>query len=145
MIALAQTRDAALVNSFINDPAVFPHCGFPAGIAWADCSSRIGDDDLVFVTDGGAAMMCFQRRRDGWEKHNLFRAGCRGRAAINVGTVMLDWASEALPTSFVLANTPITNRAARWFNRQIGMMSLGCGVCPLTGPVERFKKDMTCQ
>jgi hypothetical protein len=144
MSSLFASRDPALINRFINDPAVLPYCGFPAGTTWADCTDRIADDDLVFVTDGEAAMMCLQRRAGVWEKHNLFRSGCRGRAAIVVGKAMLDWAWRTLGATVVVASTPSSNRAARWFNRQIGMKSLGVRPSAQFGFVEHFKKDIAC-
>lgn len=144
MITLFATRDATLINGFINDPAVLPLCGFPAGTTWADCSDRVADDDIVFVTDGADAMMGFHRQRNGWEKHNIFRPRCRGRAAIETGAAMLVWAFSILDAAVIVANTPIGNRPARWFNRQIGMRSQGLRTSELFEQVEHFRKDMVC-
>lgn len=139
MSALHISRDAILVNAFVNHPGVLPNCGF--GGARADVTSRINDDDLVFVTDGEAAMIAFHQHDSEWEKHNLFLPSCRGARAIEMGRTIFGWFTEYAQCDLITAQTPFQNRAARWFNRQIGMVSKGFRNSDLLGLVERFEME----
>jgi len=138
------TRDAALANSFANDPDILPHCGFPEGTRLVDVTDRIVDPDIFFVTDGDSAMICFNRVDDGWEFHSMFRRACRGRKAINAALAMFDWLAATTGARVLHGTCPIENRAVRWFCRQLGMTSLGITQNDQFGPVEHFRKELTC-
>ncbi len=138
---LGVTHDAVLVNSFANDPEISRAAGF--GGREVDCGPRMLDGDLVFLTDGADAMMALHHDGDPatLQKHNLFKAGCRGGAAIRMGRAMLEWVAINLGARTVWAQTPVANRKARWFNRQIGMTSRGVVASDLLGDVEIFEKE----
>lgn len=138
---LGVTHDAVLVNSFANDAAINEGAGF--GGQRVDCAPRMLHGDLVFLTDGADAMMALHHDGDPTrlQKHNLFKAGCRGAAAIRMGRAMLEWAASNLGARTVWAQTPVANRKARWFNRQIGMTSRGVIASDLLGDVEIFEKE----
>lgn len=139
---LIQTDDPELVNAFVNDPDVFPFVGFPSDLTHFDMTDVMGGGSVAVVYDGDAAMMLFQRTGPTflgiWEKHTIFRAGCRGRAAVEAGMAMLEWALCTLGARSVWSQTPESNRRARWFNRQIGMASQGMADSPQFGRVEHF-------
>lgn len=138
---LMQTRDAELVNRFVNDPSVLPYVGFPEGTVRVDIAPLVEKPTTVVITDGRDAMMLLTRTAGNrWEKHNLFRAGCRGRHAITIGKAMLEYAFAVLGAVSVWAQPQVSNRAARWFNRQIGMISQGVGHDPVVGAVEIFER-----
>lgn len=147
--ALVETKDPALLNSFINDPAILPFVGFDA-YDTVDYGAVLARDDVVAVHSGDDAMMVFQRTGPAcfglWEKHTLFRATCRGRRGIATGMAMLDYARTSLGARGVWSQTPVENKRACWFNRQIGMVSHGRASSDLLGPVEHFVTEHpTCQ
>jgi len=127
------TTDIAEIDGFMNDPFVYPGIGAKGRPVTA--RGCIGDRHLWLVD--GDAMMLFHREDRGWHKHNLFKAACRGRAAICVGRAMLAW-FFANVGDVLRAETPIANKAARWFNRQIGFRSTGFRQHEVVGPVECF-------
>jgi hypothetical protein len=143
---LRLTRDADLVNAFANDPANRPHIGLAVEAGDVDLSAVVARDDVRVVHDGDA-MMLFHRTGPAflgiWEKHTLFRLGCRGRAAISMGRVMFAWATLEI-ASVIWSQTPVVNARARWFNRQIGMQSRGVAQSEHFGPVEHFEWRPAC-
>lgn len=68
-----------------------------------------------------------------YEAHSFFRA--RGREAIRAGREVLSHMSDA---RMIWGLTPESNKAARWFNRQVGFSSQGMIVAPDLGPCELF-------
>lgn len=73
---------------------------------------------LYFDERGGAI---FAWRGPGiYEGHSFFRV--KGREAIRAGREVLSHMSDAL---MIWGLTPEANRAARWFNRQVGFKSDG--------------------
>jgi hypothetical protein len=144
MTAVFATRDPILANSFANDPDILPFCGFPEGTTRVDVSDRISDPDILFVTDGNSAMICFNQTVEGWEFHSMFRRTCRGRKAIVAAQAMFAWLVRAVGPVTLLGTCPIENRAVRWFCRQLGMSSTGITTSPQFGRVETFRKDITC-
>ena len=78
-----------------------------------------------------------------WEKHTLFREACRGRKGIATGVEMLEYAKAKLGARSIWSQTPVSNKRACWFNRQIGMVSHGVAQSELLGPVEHFVTEAT--
>jgi hypothetical protein len=72
-----------------------------------------------------------------WQAHTLFDATCRGRKAIDTAKEMMAF---MLPehADVVWGATPMKNRRARWFNRQIGMKPIGRDDYEAEGPVELY-------
>lgn len=138
------TRDPVVANSFANDPDILPFCGFPEGTTRVDVSDRIADPDILFVTDGDGAMICFNETSAGWEFHSMFRRSCRGRKAVTAALAMFDWLVANTTARTLLGTCPIENRAVRWFCRALGMRSKGLSVDPHLGTVELFEKDLVC-
>jgi hypothetical protein len=85
-----------------------------------DPSALLSDtrNRLYFDERGGAI---FAWRGPGiYEGHSFFRA--RGREAIKAGREVLIRMNDA---HMIWGLTPESNRAARWFNRQVGFQSHG--------------------
>jgi hypothetical protein len=143
---LRLTHDANLVNAFANDPAIRPHIGAPVEEGEVDLSAIVARGDVRIVHDGDA-MMLFQHTGPAflgiWEKHTMFRLGCRGRAAIEMGRAMFAWAAAELG-AVIWSQTPVVNVRARWFNRQIGMLSRGVAQSEHFGAVEHFEWRAAC-
>lgn len=144
MAKVFATQDADLANSFANDPDILPFCGFPEGTTHVDVSDRIADPDILFVTDGAGAMICFNQTVDGWEFHSMFRRSCRGRKAISAALAMFDWLVANAGARTLLGTCPTNNLPVRWFCRQLGMTSLGISQDKQLGPIEQFRKELTC-
>jgi hypothetical protein len=145
---LVTTKNPDLLNSFINDPAILPFIGFDASDE-VDYSHVLARNDVVAVHSGDEAMMVFHRTGPAcfglWEKHTLFRDNCRGRRGIATGIAMLDYAKNVLGARGIWSQTPVSNRRACWFNRQIGMVSQGFVESDLLGSVEHFVMEhQTC-
>lgn len=56
-----------------------------------------------------------------WEGHTMFTNQCRGRQAIQTGRAMIDTLHEIRPVMMIWGQTPVSNRAANWFNSALGM------------------------
>lgn len=126
---LATAADIPAVTELLNDPLVRPNIG---GDGVLDPSALILDtrNRLYFDDRGGA---CFAWRGPGiFEGHSFFRA--RGREALNAGRECL----ALMDARMIWGLTPEDNRAARWFNRQLGFQSLGTIDTPDQGRCELF-------
>jgi hypothetical protein len=102
------------------------------------------ETDIVFVTDGDGAMICFNQTPAGWEFHSMFRRSCRGRKAIEAARLMFAWLVGKVGPLTLLGTCPVDNRAVRWFCRALGMSSAGIMANPQFGPVEIFRKELSC-
>lgn len=115
---IRRTFDPAEVNALINDPLIRPTVG---GAGELDASTLLADRrNICLMADGGGAL--FRWTGPGvYEGHSFFRA--RGREAIRLGKQFLSAMSDA--ADLVWGLTPAELRHVRWFNRQIGLRSLG--------------------
>ena len=73
-----------------------------------------------------------------YQVHTLFGESCRGRRALEVGRAMIDFMIPDYADA-IWGATPIANRAARWFNRQLGARVIGQDVYEAEGAVELFR------
>ncbi len=144
MTAVFATRDLSLANSFANDPDILPWCGYPAGTTHVDVADKVANPDLIFVTDGIGAMICFERERDEWQFHSMFRKSCRGRKAIAAATRMFRWLAINMGAQRIFGVCPIENRAVIWFCRQLGMSLVGETEHPTVGRVQIFERELAC-
>lgn len=113
----ATLDDVAAVADILNDPLVRPTIG---GEGELDPTELISDprNRLYFDERGGAI---FAWRGPGiYEGHSFFRV--RGRDALDAGREALAQMTDA---RMIWGATPEGNRAARWFNRQLGFVSHG--------------------
>lgn len=129
---IERTFCADRVNAIVNSPSVRPTVG---GEGFVDCSQLIADRRNVFLISGDDGACFIWKGPRVFEAHSFFVS--RGRAAIDMGKAMLEWIGDC--SDLVWAATPLELRAARWFNRQIGLKSLGEIETP-DGPCELFEK-----
>lgn len=113
----ATTADTAHINTILNLADVRPHLG---GSGELDAAPLIADPrNRLYFDDRGGAI--FAWRGPGiYEAHSFFTA--QGRDAIRAGKEALQHMSDA---RMIWGLTPESNRAARWFNRQVGLKSHG--------------------
>ena len=88
----------------------------------------------LYFDERGGAIFAWRGPRI-YEGHTFFRV--RGREAIRLGREILGKMSDA---QMVWGLTPEENRAARWFNRQVGFKSQGMIDTP-EGRCELFKLE----
>jgi hypothetical protein len=130
---IRRAYDASQVDHILNDPAVRPTIGGRGVLSVYDL---IEDERNIFLVDGDNGA-CFAWRGPGvYEAHVFFTT--RGREAIVLGKEMLE--SVSGKANLVWGATPLKLRHARWFNRQIGMQSLGFIDTPDAGRCELFEK-----
>lgn len=70
--------------------------------------------------------------------HTIFSPSCRGRRALETAKEMIAFIYPRW-ADVIHGATPIGNRAARWFNRQIGFKSVGFDDYEIEGRVELFQ------
>lgn len=133
--------DAELVNRISEDPSVRPFiCYHDEPIDWTPVI-----EDCFILSNGEDACGVFeptpfgQISKDIFQAHTLFADTCRGARAIETARAMLAWMFEHGGASLVWGATPKKNRAARWFNRQIGMTAVSEDDYEAEGPVEIFQ------
>ncbi len=126
--------DAALANRIAGDAAV------RSFVCYHDHEIDFGPviDKCVVLSNGNDAMAAFEQTEERrWQSHTFFLPSCRGRRAIETAKEMLAWMK---PYADVLwGATPLENRAARWFNRQIGAVPIATDEYEAEGPVEIFE------
>ena len=130
---IRRVYDASEIDCLLNDPAIRPTIG---GEGFLSAFELIADERNVFLVDGDSGAAFLWRGPGVFEAHSFFKA--RGREAITLGTRMLE--SMAGQACLVWATTPVQLKAARWFNRQIGLRSLGMIDTPELGQCELFEK-----
>lgn len=95
--------------------------------------------NVALVDQVGNIALFANRGNRVFEGHTLFVS--RGRAAIEIGRLMVNAAFEIYGARAVWGMTPLERRAARWFTRQLGFRSLGT-VETVRGPCELFFKGV---
>lgn len=127
-------HDTALIDKISNSVHVRPNiCHHDSAIGWwpviRGCCVLSNGEDGIGIFEQTAERV--------WQVHTLFDATCRGRKAIELGKEMVAhmiprWADE------IWGATPMSNPAARWFNRQCGATVIGHDFYEKDGPVELF-------
>lgn len=131
MIRRAGVEDIPALTELLNDPLIRPTI---AGEGHLDPTALITDRrNVCLFSEAGGAMFAW-RGPDIFEGHSFFRV--RGREAIKLGLTLLNYMEDAHGARMIWGLTPESNRAARWFNRQVGFSSQGLietpeGVCEL--------------
>lgn len=120
---ISRCFEADQVNELINAPEVRSTIG---GEGPLDATELLADArNICLMAQGGGALFRWTGPRV-FEGHSFFRA--RGRDAISLGCELLAQMSEH--ADLIWGLTPAGLRHVRWFNRQIGMRSLGMMTTP---------------
>jgi hypothetical protein len=139
---------ARVINAIANQPEVYPFvCPDPSfGYIFFDehaarpehyvlLHNGQHDDDLT-----ATAAMIFEWSAPGvWEMHTLFRNECRGKAALAQAHEFVAFMYDEMGADMIWGQTPLDNKAARFFNRKLGGKSVGTGTHHAFGPVEFFR------
>lgn len=129
----ASLADVPALAELLNDPLIRPTIG---GEGELDPTDIISDRrNICFFDQRGGAV--FAWRGPGiYEGHSFFRV--RGREAIRLGSSLIHMMADGYQARMIWGATPLDNRAARWFNRQLGFQSLGEIDMPESGLCELF-------
>lgn len=131
----ATLADAPALATIINDPTIRPHIG--GGEGFLDPSALLEDCNTVCLFDEGGGQL-FQWRGPGiYEAHSFYLV--RGRAALDRGAEAIRRMFADHGAEMVWRATPLSNRAARWFNRKLGFRSRGEIEVPHYGRCELFE------
>lgn len=134
---IRRERDAALINRVANIATVHPAIAYHGQpLDWS--AAFPGEDTGVLVlSDGDDACAVFALTADRvWQGHTIFGPTCRGSRAIKTGKAIIAWMRPH--ADLIRGATPIRNKAARWFNRQIGGRPSGFDHYDAEGAVEIF-------
>lgn len=131
----ATIADSAEIAELINHPTIRPHCGGD-GKSYADPAEILADQHSVLLFDEGGGQFFHWKGPGIFEAHSFYLV--RGREAIERGREAVARMFSEFGAEKVWRATPIENRRARWFNRQLGFRSLG--EIELYGPCELFER-----
>jgi len=134
----ATVREAAQVGFILNPPTVRPTIG--PGDDWFDPAGMLADEKSVLLFDESGGQFFHWRGPGIYEAHSFYLV--RGRDALALGREAIRRMFEEYGAEKIWRATPITNKAARWFNRQLGFTSLGIIDMPEygMGPCELFER-----
>lgn len=122
----------------LKQPEVFPFTGFE-NYDSIDPGKFIGEKITILTNEYENAVSIWEEVLPGiFEAHSLFTNDCRGREAIKVGKDMIEWMILHKDPLLLLGQTPIGNRAANWWNRQVGFTYLGDTHEPTLGLVSIY-------
>lgn len=135
-------RDPKLINRLANLATVRPAIAYHGQPLDWSAAFPAEDTGVIVLSNGGDACAVFASTGERiWQGHTIFAPTCRGRRAIETGRAILDWMHPH--ADLIWGATPIGNRAARWFNRQIGGHSTGFDHYAAEGAVEIFNFGST--
>lgn len=131
---IVRERDTGLIDRISNSHAVRPHiCYHDDQIDWWPVIRG-----CCVLSNGEDAIGIFEQTADRvWQVHTLFDATCRGRRALDTAREMVAWMMPKYADS-IWGATPMSNPAARWFNRRLGAEVVGHDDYEMEGPVELF-------
>ena len=139
----ATVNEATLVGFILNHPTVRPTIG--PGDDWFDPVPLLADEKSITLFDEGGGQFFHWRGPGIYEAHSFYIV--RGKDALVLGREAIRRMFEEYGAEKIWRATPVINRSARWFNRQLGFKSLGITGMPEygMGPCELFEmKGLTC-
>lgn len=135
-------RDAGLINRLANLSTVHPFIAYHGQPLDWSAAFPAENTGVVVLSNGDDACAVFASTADRvWQGHTIFAPTCRGRRAIDAGKAIIAWMQPH--ADLIWGATPIENRAARWFNRQIGGCAVGFDNYDAEGAVEIFNFGST--
>lgn len=137
---IRRERDAELINRISNMEGVRSGvCYHERMMDWSPVFEPA--TGIVILSNGDDAVGVFEMTGEReWQIHTVFAPTCRGKKALQVAREMLDWMAKWGDAFW--GATPDSNRAAKWFNRQLGFKSVGHDVYEAEGPVEMFRLEL---
>lgn len=112
----ASLSDINEIAELLNDPLIRPTIG---GEGKLDPTPLLIDPRNICLFDERGGAMFAWRGPGIYEGHSFFKV--RGRDALKLGREII----SMVPFKLIWGLTPLDNKPARWFNRQLGFSSLG--------------------
>jgi len=135
----ATVGEAIQVAFIMNHPTVRPAIG--PGVEDFDPTGLLADQKNIILFDEAGGQF-FQWRGPGiYEAHSFYIV--RGKDALILGREAIRRMFKEYGAEMIWRATPVENRPARWFNRQLGFTSLGFIFMPgygSSGDCELFEK-----
>lgn len=100
-----------------------------------DFAAWLGNVKNVMLEDNGSVGLAVYEYPGVYTGHYFFKVG--GRKALSLARDMMNWMIENQGAKAFTGITPADNKAARWFNRNLGFTSFGL-VDTERGPHEMF-------
>lgn len=120
-------------NSSIVSAAISP---YEKMTGKTDATEWLSKEDNLAFTDGKGNVGLLEYSTPGVYNAHLFLIA-KGRSAIELAKSMMFYAFDNYPVQIMRGYTPLTNRAARWIDRQLGFTSYGA-LPTTTPPCELF-------
>lgn len=115
--------DASAVNALINHPAIQP--GLNLGMGDLDVTPLIDNPrNVILLGQHGGAMFVWCGPGI-YDAHDFFLPEGRGKWAMKASLTMLAMMFDGHGAEMIWAQTPVENRACRFFNRRLGFKSRG--------------------
>jgi len=114
-------QDMNHLEWIMKQPEVFPHLGF-SDYDSIDINKFVNHRVTILANEDETAVSLWEESSPGiFEAHSLFTNDCRGRDAIRVGSDMIEWMIINKDPLLLWGQTPVINKAANWWNRQVGL------------------------
>lgn len=119
---IERTRDAMLIHAMLLQPEVAPNMRW---LGHVDLAQHLADERNIALVDGMAGSLFEWSAPGVYEGHVFFASPVRGRLAIERGRAMLAHMIEHHGAHMIWGAVLVSNRAARWFARAIGLTGAG--------------------
>lgn len=121
--AIFRCFDASIVNALLNHPAIHP--GLALGMGELDITPLIENPrNIVLMGMYGGALFVWSGPGI-YDAHDFFLPEGRGKWAFSASRSMLGMMFDGHGADMIWAQTPVENRACRFFNRRLGFKSRG--------------------
>jgi hypothetical protein len=121
-IRRASLEDSAEVAAILNHPSVRPFLG-DGEYEPVDPANLIEDPKNILLFDEGGGQFFHWRGPGVFEAHSFYLV--RGKQALERGREAVQLMFAEYGAEMIWRATPVENRRARWFNRQLGFKSNG--------------------
>lgn len=120
-----------ILNDVINHPEIFPFVTVE-NMESVDMSVFFDSPDNICLMSEGGGFVCAYVDEGIYEIHSLFLPRYRGRYALKAAQEGIAYMFEIIGATKLIGYTPVENKAARRFNRLVGMKIKGLTVKQFT-------------
>lgn len=122
-IPVHRSFDARAVNALLNHPDIHP--GLALGLGELDATMLIENlRNVVLMAEHGGALFVWSGPGV-YDAHDFFLPSGRGKWALEASKTILGAMFDLYDAEMIWAQTPVENRACRFFNRRLGFKSRG--------------------
>jgi hypothetical protein len=132
----ATIADAEQISAIVNDPGIRAYIGGD-GESHYDPTPLLEDENSFLLFDEGGGQFFDFKGPGIFEAHSFYLV--RGKEALSRGREAVALMFDEYGAEMIWRATPLDNKRARWFNRQLGFRSLGEISLPIHGHCELFE------